>query len=247
EAPHDDHQPFGTVPLDKRVRGRLRRIATTTIIGTGASPLRSRTAYETRDRRLGRSRGWRPFLGTSRQALVPLYTDYRSLEYFMSTKVLTAKQVRWMELLADFNFCITYTAGKNNQKADILSRREQDLVMQQKVKLDSRARVLLGPARLNHRISAELADSYIALINALEAPASQMPFELIEALCANNRKTFTDTRAKTPLLEGFSLKDQLLLYKDRLCVNRNTELCTRLIREAHNQVSVAHLSGRKTY
>ncbi|KFY93318.1 hypothetical protein V498_04478, partial [Pseudogymnoascus sp. VKM F-4517 (FW-2822)] len=102
-------------------------------------------------------------------------------------------------------------------------------------------------ARLNHRISAELADSYIALINALEAPASQMLFELIEALYANNRKTFTDTRAKTPLLEGFSLKDQLLLYKDRLCVNRNTELYTRLIQEAHNQVSVAHLSGRKTY
>ncbi|KFY69635.1 hypothetical protein V496_00074 [Pseudogymnoascus sp. VKM F-4515 (FW-2607)] len=154
---------------------------------------------------------WRPELN-SVQHRVEVYTDHRSLEYFMSTKVLTAKQVR-----------------KNNQKADILSRREQDLVTQQKVKLDSQARVLLGLARLNHCISAELADSYIALINALEAPASQMPFELIEALCANNRKTFTNTRAKTPLLEGFSLKDQLLLYKDRLYVNRNTELCTRLI------------------
>ena len=51
-----------------------------------------------------------------------------------------------MELLSDFNFCITYTAGKNNQKADILSQRDQDLVIQQQVKLDSCVRVLLGLA-----------------------------------------------------------------------------------------------------
>lgn len=46
----------------------------------------------------------------------------------MTTKVLTAKQVRWMELLNQFNFKIVYTEAKNNQKADILSRREQDLL-----------------------------------------------------------------------------------------------------------------------
>ncbi|KFY97503.1 hypothetical protein V498_02029 [Pseudogymnoascus sp. VKM F-4517 (FW-2822)] len=49
---------------------------------------------------------WRPELNSVRHR-VEVYTDHRSLEYFMSTKVLTAKQVRWMELLADFNFCIT--------------------------------------------------------------------------------------------------------------------------------------------
>jgi hypothetical protein len=39
----------------------------------------------------------------------------------------------------------------------------------------------------------------------------------------------------------------LLLYKGRLCVRRNTELCTNLIREVHAQVSSAHPGGRKTY
>jgi hypothetical protein len=63
---------------------------------------------------------WRPELALV-QHQVDVYTDHCSLEYFMSTKVLTAKQVQWMELLSDFNFCITYTTGKNNQKADILS------------------------------------------------------------------------------------------------------------------------------
>lgn len=68
-------------------------------------------------------RKWRPEL-MSVQSRVDVYSDHRSLEYFMSTKLLTAKQVRWMEFLSDFNFMIMYTAGKNNQKADILSRRE---------------------------------------------------------------------------------------------------------------------------
>ena len=40
--------------------------------------------------------------------------------------------------------------------------------MQQKVKLNSRARVLLGLGRLHPRISAELADSYVASINAID-------------------------------------------------------------------------------
>jgi hypothetical protein len=74
-----------------------------------------------------------------------------------------------------------------------------------------------------------------------------MPFDLIEALCADNRKSFAETRAKHPLPDGFTMNDCLLLYKGRQCVNRHTELCTKLIREAHDQVSTAHPSGRKTY
>ncbi|OBT70856.1 hypothetical protein VF21_10642, partial [Pseudogymnoascus sp. 05NY08] len=55
---------------------------------------------------------WRPELA-SVQHRVDVYIDHRSLEYFMTTKVLTAKQVRWMELLSNFNFHITYTAGRD--------------------------------------------------------------------------------------------------------------------------------------
>jgi hypothetical protein len=48
------------------------------------------------------------------QSRIGVYLDYRALEYFMTTKVLTAKQVRWMEFLLDFNFIIAYTASKSN-------------------------------------------------------------------------------------------------------------------------------------
>ena len=83
------------------------------------------------------------------QSRVEVYSDYWSLEYFMTTKLLIARQVRQIEFLSDFNFQITYTVEKNNQKTDILSRREQDLETQELAKKDSRLRVILGPDRLD--------------------------------------------------------------------------------------------------
>jgi hypothetical protein len=79
-----------------------------------------------------------------------------------------------------------------------------------------------------------LADSYVASINAIDTPKAQVPFDLIEALCADNRRSFTETQAKHPLPDGFAMNDQLLLYKGCLCVKRHTDLCTKLIREAHD-------------
>jgi hypothetical protein len=194
---------------------------------------------------------WRPELmaATSR---VRVYSDHRSLEYFMTTKQLTAKQVRWMEFLSDFNFQIQYTTGKSNAKADILSRREQDLKLQEEVKRDSRARVLLGPKHIDPRIGAELAQVYIQSlsVSSLEAsPTDQLraSTDLIQELRDDNEKSFASIRSQDPLPEGYSQQGKLLLFKGRLCVNRLAPLCTRLIKEAHEQVSSAHPSGLKTY
>jgi hypothetical protein len=196
-------------------------------------------------------RKWRPEF-MSAQSRIEVYSDHRSLEYFMTTKLLTAKQVRWMEFLSDFNFQIMYTAGKNNQKADILSRREQDLAAQAAVKLDSRSRTLLGPGRLDPRINAELAQRFVESASSAPTLNTLSPLgltsndsELIQDLRQDNKQSFSDIREKLP--PDYTVVDGLLLYKDKLCVRRNTPLCTRLIREAHSQISSAHPSGLKTY
>jgi len=41
----------------------------------------------------------------------------------MSTKTLTRRQARWAEFLLQFNFYINYRPGKENDKADALTRR----------------------------------------------------------------------------------------------------------------------------
>lgn len=56
-----------------------------------------------------------------------ILTDHKNLEYFMKKQNLTERQMRWANYLASFHFEIRYRPGKQNQQADALSRRDQDL------------------------------------------------------------------------------------------------------------------------
>ena len=52
-----------------------------------------------------------------------IYTDYKNLTFFTITKILNKRQTRQAELLRQYKFKIVYTLGKENGKADALSRR----------------------------------------------------------------------------------------------------------------------------
>jgi transposase InsO family protein len=52
-----------------------------------------------------------------------IYTDHKNLVHFTTTKVLNRRQVRWSEMLGQYKFKILYTPGKENGRADALSRR----------------------------------------------------------------------------------------------------------------------------
>ena len=45
----------------------------------------------------------------------------------MTIKKLTRHQAHWVEFLSGFNFVISYTSGKKNQKADPLTDYPNDL------------------------------------------------------------------------------------------------------------------------
>jgi RNase H-like domain found in reverse transcriptase/Reverse transcriptase (RNA-dependent DNA polymerase) len=51
-------------------------------------------------------------------------TDHKNLEYFMTVRKLTERQMRWSLILSRYNFTIAYLLGKLNIRADALSRRE---------------------------------------------------------------------------------------------------------------------------
>ncbi|RYO45643.1 hypothetical protein AA0116_g13106 [Alternaria tenuissima] len=53
-------------------------------------------------------------------------TDHKNLEYFMKPKLLSERQVRWAALLSRYNMEMLYRPGKENVRADALSR-EQDM------------------------------------------------------------------------------------------------------------------------
>jgi len=65
---------------------------------------------------------WRHYLEGA-QHQVELLSDHANLVWFMTTKVLSRRQVRWAEWLASIDFRVTYRAGKLNEAADAASRR----------------------------------------------------------------------------------------------------------------------------
>ena len=68
------------------------------------------------------------FWGPELKACGPftIWTDHKNLEYFMTKRQLTERQIRWYETLALFQFSLVYRPGVEATLPDALSRREQD-------------------------------------------------------------------------------------------------------------------------
>ena len=59
-----------------------------------------------------------------------VYSDHHTLEYFMTTKKLSARQACWAEYLSRFYFKLAYRASKFNERADALSRWAEEVAAQ---------------------------------------------------------------------------------------------------------------------
>ncbi|MBW0496097.1 hypothetical protein O181_035812 [Austropuccinia psidii MF-1] len=66
-------------------------------------------------------KGWRAFL-LSLYSSFEVLTNHSSLQYFMSSKILTCCQARWAEFLPEFHFSITYRPGRLATLPGCLSR-----------------------------------------------------------------------------------------------------------------------------
>jgi hypothetical protein len=65
---------------------------------------------------------WRHYLsGTA--VPVRIRTDHKSLIHFQTQPMLSGRQTRWLETLADYDYVIEYVKGDENGVADALSRR----------------------------------------------------------------------------------------------------------------------------
>ena len=65
---------------------------------------------------------WRPELKRTGLS-VKVLTDHKNLEYFITTKKLTLRQVKWAKFLSEFNCVISYQSSKKNNKANALTRK----------------------------------------------------------------------------------------------------------------------------
>lgn len=181
-----------------------------------------------------------------------IFTDHKALEYFMSSKKLNARQARWAELLADYAFMISYRPGKDNQAADALTRREDEVQSQTEQKQSMREQTLLGKDKLDPDVLSDLSHTppdlcaFEATTHQETAPISALVERILEA--NRNAKSLDALRAQARSSDekDFALRDKLLLYKGRVVVPDVDHLRLALIREAHDNVFTAHPKVAKT-
>src|SRR5579862_4436921 len=209
---------------------------------------------------------WRAELEGLQHTPFTVYSDHRALEYFMTTKKLSARQARWAEYLSRYHFLLTYRTGRTNERADALSRKREDLLSQSQVMAANRTQILLPREKLTDEVVRDLQlaplepfggsqstvkaarDPPQALADPLMTPVSN-GLELIDKLLNANRTApeleELQVKARTEVEDTWQLRDGLLLRYGKLYVpdsplTPEMPLRTALIREAHDQPLMGH-------
>lgn len=185
---------------------------------------------------------WRPELEGTK---IPfkILTDHQPLEYFMTSKKLNRRQARWAQILAGYNFKLSYRPGKANGKADALTRRSSDKIKDEN---DDRQKhqhqTILVKDRLDQGLFQILdQDLQTAIeqdgqperldiaIQEIDGQGSETILQRITEAQATDefcQKTIKhlqnqDRVSREITLSWCSIRDGLLYYKERLWVPEN--------------------------
>jgi hypothetical protein len=180
---------------------------------------------------------WRHYLEFSTSPTIVL-TDHKNLEYFTSTRTLSRRQVRWSEILADFNFVIQYRTGKSNAAADALSRRDStllgrgdsrkstDMTLLQPelfVNVTQLRPVIFHHTELTQRISEQIVND-----------------ELFGPIFESINKGKNES-------ENYTINNKMLFYNGLICVPDSIDIKRTILQECHDSPTAGHFGIAKTY
>lgn len=200
---------------------------------------------------------WHSLLGS---AVLPVrvISDHKALEYFMSSKQLTRRQARWAEKLSEYDFVIQYRAGKQSEKPDSLSRRD-DLYPSGGEGAYAKNnphnfKPLLKQTRLaaNHLEQSELPpeDQSSFVERLLTAQRADLSLRKIrsEIRDSENNPSSEDFEGDSEEEEErYSLReDGILVYQNRPCVPIDNPIRLEILRMVHDHPTKGHPGLRKT-
>jgi hypothetical protein len=178
---------------------------------------------------------WRVEL-QSIESFINVLIDHKSLEYFMITKKLNRRQVKWAKFLAEFDFKITYQSRKKNDKADSLIKRLDDRSIDES---DDRNKhihqTILTSEKVDSQILQELNDTEeenfeLSLFDRVKtANQEDVTCVIIKDAIRNRKKSFN-----VMLLKRFEMIENILFFKKKLKMSESNQLKLNLIRKIHD-------------
>lgn len=203
---------------------------------------------------------WRPEL-----KMVPRFkiiTDHKNLRYFGKARNLNERQMRWADILAEFDFELQYRPGKLAARPDALSRREQDVPQDRNdERLSNRFKriftnvtIRTGRMRTEREAPRDFETPVFLFedreLQALwiEARKTDTSYQAItQALYEGERKLPSTVQVKTSLAECHIDERGLLCFRDRVWIPNNEPLRTRIIQNVHDSHITGHPGRDATY
>ena len=173
--------------------------------------------YEIHDKKLlvivDSFKQWRVYLKEFRHQ-IQVYTDHKNLLYFMITKVLNWRQIRWLKELLSYNFQIQYWKKSENLKIDVLSRRADHMTDKSQVNQtilqensddsivynrQNAATLRINNKDLEKRVKLKLAKNSVAqdIIKNIE---NNVNFEIINEILTFQDLIYVSTRCKQKMI-----------------------------------------------
>ncbi len=192
---------------------------------------------------------WRRYLEGARHQ-VHVITDHNNLELFTTTKILNRRQARWAQELAGYDFRIYFRPGRQNAKADYLSRRPEHRLEEGK---DGDQGPILKPGNLPpHSTDREHLRYVVSGARICSIPAVKWSKEFLEEVrtAAGEDQQYQNGLEAMKSDEGkannavLSLEEGLLHYKRRLYIPR--DLRKRILQSEHDSKVAGHFGQDKT-
>lgn len=195
-----------------------------------------------------------------------ILTDHRNLEYFMTTKNLSERQVRWSEILSQYNFRLKFRPGKKATRPDALSRRPQDvpqtlndprlkerefkLIRNEWIEKDNE--ILLTPLRMsNHNKIPEGKQIFEKKeLQPLwdEGVSKDEILKIMYETVYNKKDSFpTNLGLKTSIGECEIDARGALCFRNRLWIPDWEPLRTTLIQQTHDSHATGHPGRNSTF
>jgi hypothetical protein len=151
-------------------------------------------------------------------------TDHQALIYWSSKRLLSTRQVRWSDFLANFDITFQYRRGKENVAADALSRKTVETPTVKVRELEDRTFALIPPDKINSSSTDENTQ-----VSAFTTDVSKgvRGADLVDLILAENKSQNLGDHEGKPVVP--------LTTSDRKIFLR-----TALIREAHAPPIFAH-------